>query len=184
MATKTKAATKKKPAKKVTKPVKRARLTTKVAAKKETPKPKAQQKDIAASYNRFKEFQGKQYTGMQIGRSHKWYYDKGEWKETKLTPDEWQIHYAVTKRRAGKAPEGSGVPVGTEYNWYILAHQNVRKLNANDYSTELKGIKYKLAHKRADKNTWSASDKAQRKRLIKLFQGMIHQLESELAEEA
>jgi hypothetical protein len=47
----------------------------------------------------------------------------------------WEISYAVTKRRAGKAPEGSGVPVGTEYNWYILAHQNVRKRNANDYTT-------------------------------------------------
>jgi len=27
----------------------------------------------------------------------------------RLTPDEWQINYAVKKRRAGKAPEGSGV---------------------------------------------------------------------------
>ena len=72
--------------------------------------------------------------------------------------------------------------MGTEYNWYILAHQNVRKLNANDYSTEMIGIKYKLAHKRAEKATWSASDKAQRRRLIKLFQRMIDQLEAELEE--
>jgi hypothetical protein len=164
-------------AKKETAAVKRARptLTKKTAAKKESPK-----KDIAASYNRFKEFEGKQYTGMKIGRSHKWYYDKGEWKEKKITPDQWQIEYAVTKRRAGRAPEGSGVPVGTEYNWYILAHQNVKKLNANDYSTSLMGVKYKLAHKRADKTTWSASDNAQRKRLIKLLQGMIDQLESQV----
>lgn len=55
----------------------------------------------------------------QIGRSHKWYYDRGEWKEKKITPDLWQIGYAVTKRRAGRAPEGSGVPVGTEYHWYF-----------------------------------------------------------------
>src|SRR5437870_1990303 len=73
------------------------------AKKKEAP-----QKDIAASYDQFKEFEGKRYTGMKIGRSHKWYYDKGEWKETKVTPDKWQFTYAVTKRRAGKAPEGSG----------------------------------------------------------------------------
>jgi hypothetical protein len=26
---------------------------------------------------------------------------------------------------------GSGAPIGTEYHWYILAHQNVRKLDAN-----------------------------------------------------
>jgi hypothetical protein len=61
--------------------------------------------DIAASYNSVKEYNGKQYTGMAIGRSHKWYYDKGEWKETKITPDLWEIFYAVTKRRAGHAPE-------------------------------------------------------------------------------
>ena len=29
------------------------------------------------------------------------------------------------------------MPVGTEYHWYILAHQNVEKLNANDYTTSL-----------------------------------------------
>jgi hypothetical protein len=136
-------------------------------------------KDIAKSYNARKEFQGQVYTGMKIGRSHKWYYDKGEWKEKKVTPDEWQFTYAVTKRRAGKAPEGSGVPVGTEYNWYILAHQNVRKMNANDYTTSMTGIKYKLAHKRFDKDKWSASDNAQRNRLIKLLRRMIAQLEQE-----
>src|SRR6266550_599346 len=80
--------------------------------------------DISASYNKFKKFEGKQYTGMKVGRSHKWYYDKGEWREKKITPDLWEISYSVTKRRAGKAPEGSGVPLGTEYHWYILAHQN------------------------------------------------------------
>jgi hypothetical protein len=134
-------------------------------------------KDLSKSYNQFKEYEGQQYTGMKIGRSHKWYYDKGEWKETKVTPDLWTISYGVTKRRAGKAPEGSGVPVGTEYHWYILAHQHVRKLNANDYTTALTGLKYKLAHKRAEKDKWNISDKAQRKRLIKLLKNMIDQLE-------
>jgi len=135
--------------------------------------------DLSKSYNGYKNFEGQQYTGMKVGRSHKWYYDKGEWKETKITPDLWEISYAVTKRRAGKAPEGSGVPVGTEYHWYILAHQNVRKLNANDYSTSLTGLKFKLAHKRADKDKWSTSGKTQKKRLIKLLQEFISQLEKE-----
>src|SRR5258708_23374012 len=121
-------------------------------AKRKAPGKKKDIKDVAAFYNQYKEFNGRQYTGMAIGRSHKWYYDKGEWRETKITPDLWEISYAVTKRRAGKAPEGSGVPVGTEYHWYILAHQNVRKLNANDYTTSMTGVKYKLAHRRADKD--------------------------------
>ena len=142
-------------------------------------KQKEAKKDIAATYNEFKDFEGQRYMGMKVGRSHKWHYDKGDWKETKITPDLWEISYAVTKRRAGHAPEGSGVPVGTEYHWYILAHQNVRKLNANDYSTSMTGLKYKLAHKRADKNKWSATAKTQRKRLIKLMQELIAQLEKD-----
>ena len=79
----------------------------------------------------------------------------------------------------GGAPEGSGVPVGTEYHWYILAHQNVKKLNADDYSTVLSGLKYKLVHKRAGKDKWSASAKAQRKHLRKFLQEFIAQLEKE-----
>jgi hypothetical protein len=149
-------------------------------------KPGKKQADgaIAATYNEFKEFEGKRYTGMKIGRSHKWYYDKGEWKEKKITPDQWEINYAVQKRRAGKAPEGSGVPVGTEYHWYILAHQNVTKLNANEYSTSLTGLKFKLAHKRADQDKWSASSRAQRKRLIKILQEMIDELEQQATADA
>jgi hypothetical protein len=110
------------------------------------------------TYNEWKEFEGERYTGMKIGSHHKWYYDQGIWKERKMTPDEWTFDFAVKKRRAGKAPKGSGVPVGTEYHWYILAHQNVRKLNANIYSTALSGIKFKVAHKRSSKGKWSVSD--------------------------
>ena len=136
-------------------------------------------KDISKSYNQFKEFEGKKYTGMKVGRTHKWYYDKGEWKEKKLTPDKWQFSYNVTKRRAGNAPEGSGVPVGTEYHWYILANQNVKKLDANNYTTSMIGLKYKLAHKRAERKNWSSSDKAQRKRLIEILQGLIEDVNME-----
>jgi hypothetical protein len=89
----------------------------------------------------------------------------------------------VKKRRAGKAPEGSGVPVGTEYHWYILAHQSVTKLNANDYSTSMTGDKFKLAHKRADTGKWSASPRAQRKHLIKILNDMIRELEKPQSEE-
>jgi hypothetical protein len=137
-------------------------------------------KDISKSYNQFKEFEGKKYTGMKVGRTHKWYYDKGEWKEKKLTPDKWQFSYNVTKRRAGNAPEGSGVPLGTEYHWYILANQNVKKLDANNYTTSMIGLKYKLAHKRAERKNWSSSDKAQRKRLIEILQGLIEDVKMEM----
>lgn len=77
----------------------------------------------------------------------------------------------------GKAPEGSGVPVGTEHHWYILSHQNVKKINANDYTTVMSGLKYKLAHKGAGKDKWIATAKAQRKHLITFLQEFIAQLE-------
>ena len=138
------------------------------------------EQDAAKTYNQFKFFEGKKYTGMRVGGRHKWYYEKGEWKETKVAPDRWEFSYAVPKRRAGHAPAGSGVPVGTEYHWYILAHQNVRKLDANTYTTALTGLKYKLAHKRAGKDTWSASDQAQRRHLIKILQEMIDDLTADM----
>jgi hypothetical protein len=133
----------------------------------------------ASVYDKLKEFKGKQYSGMQVGRSHHWHYDTGDWKETKITPDLWEVSYAVTKRRAGKAPENSGVPVGTAYQWYILAHQKVVKLNANDYSTELTGLKFKLAHKRAAKGKWNIKAATQRKHLVTFLKGIIEQLEHE-----
>jgi hypothetical protein len=139
-----------------------------VIARKTRTQPK---KDLSAPikrnepYNRYKFYQGKQYTGMKVGGSHKWYYDQGVWRDKKVTPEQWEISYNVTKRRAGHAPEGSGAAVGTEYHWYIMAHQLVKKLNANDYSTEMTGFKYKLAHKRAAAGKWSVSEKGQRKKL-------------------
>jgi hypothetical protein len=139
-------------------------------------------KDISKTYEEYKKFEGRRYTGMKVGRSHKWYYDKGEWKEKKVTPDKWEFTYAVNKKRAGQAPEGSGVPVGTEYHWYILAHQNVRKLDANNYTTSMTGLKYKLAHKRAEKEKWNASDNAQRKRLIQILEELTGQLKREVVE--
>ena len=41
------------------------------------------------------------------------------------------------------------------------------------------GLKHKLAHKRADRESWSDSDRAQRRRLIRFLREMLLQLESE-----
>jgi hypothetical protein len=138
--------------------------------------------NVAASYNAIKEFEGRKYTGMRVGGSHSWYYRQGEWKETKVAPDKWQFTYAVNKRRQWNAPEGSGVPVGTEYHWYILAHQNARKLDANEYTTSMMGVKYKLAHRRAAGGEWSVSERAQLRRLIAILEENIVQLRYQLGE--
>src|SRR5688500_12855862 len=138
---------------------------------------KPSKSDPSVSYVQCKEDERPRYTGMKICRSHTWYYAQGEWKEKKVKSNLWPISYAVTKRRAGRAHEGSGVPVGTEYHWYILAHQNVTKLNANDYTTSMTGLKFKSAHKRADSGKWSATEKPQRKRMIKFLREVIADLE-------
>ncbi|HEX6983069.1 MAG TPA: Rho termination factor N-terminal domain-containing protein [Balneolaceae bacterium] len=124
-------------------------------------------------YNKLKEHKGKRYSGMKVGGRHKWYYDKGEWKERKITPEEWEIFYQTKKRRAGKAPKGSGAPVGTGYNWLIVAHQRVDKLDANSYMTRLEGEKFKVAHLRAKKGKWNVSEKKQREKVIEFLEKVI-----------
>jgi hypothetical protein len=44
------------------------------------------------------------------------------------------------------------------------------------------GLKYKLAHKPAEKEKWNASDNAQRKRLIQILEELIGQLKREMVE--
>jgi len=137
---------------------------------------------VAASYNAVKEFDGRKYTGMRVGGSHSWYYRQGEWEEVKVAPDKWQFTYAVNKRRKWDAPEGSGAPVGTEYHWYILAHQKVRKLDANEYTTSMTGTKYKLAHRRVARGEWSASGRDQLRRLVTILEENVTELRRELGE--
>ncbi|MEX2346671.1 MAG: Rho termination factor N-terminal domain-containing protein [Balneolaceae bacterium] len=129
-------------------------------------------------YNKYKEYKGKRYSGMKVGGTHKWYYDKGEWKERKKTPEEWDVFYKTTKRRAGKAPEKSGAPVGTAYNWLIVAHQRVDKLDANSYMTYLDGKKFKVSHLRASKGKWNVKEKTQRKKVIEFLEQVIEDIKS------
>lgn len=138
----------------------------------------SKKKPDSSQYDKLKEFRGKKYSGVKVGRGHKWQYEAGEWKEKKVTPSKWQFTYKVGKKRAGKAPEGSGAKVGTQYHWYIIADQIVKKLDANNYSTEMTGNKYKIAHKRADKDQWSANDPKQRKEMIKILKELIAELET------
>jgi hypothetical protein len=139
---------------------------------------------MATTYDQIKEFKGRRYTGMQVGRRHKWRYDAGEWSERKVTPDRWEFTYNVVKRRAGRAPEGSGAPVGTAYHWFIVADQVVTKLDANSYMTEMVGHKLKVAHRRAGKESWNASERAKRKTLVKLLRELADDLEKRPIEEA
>lgn len=107
------------------------------------------------AYDDVKEFRGRAYTGMAVGGEHAWIYPDGLWRETKVEPEKWTFTFESIKRRERSAPVGSGVPVGTQYHWYVLAHQRVRKLDADTYATFMEGVKHKVAHRRPNWRRWS-----------------------------
>lgn len=53
-------------------------------------------------------------------------------REKKIIPDLWEISCSGTRRRAGKAPNGAGVPVGRSINGISFAPER-KKLNVDDY---------------------------------------------------
>ncbi len=106
-------------------------------------------------YDDLKEFEGEAYSGMAVGGRHTWNYTDAVWREQKVAPDCWDFTLTSVKRRAVSAPPGSGAPPLTEYHWYLLAHQWVRKIDADSYRTFMSGAKYKLAHKRPHWRQWS-----------------------------
>jgi hypothetical protein len=106
-------------------------------------------------YNTIKEHNGQKYTGMKKGGKHSWNYKDGDWNETKIAPEKWKFEFMCNKYRIHQAPVGTGALDNTKYHWYIIADQKVNKLDANTYSTEMTGVKYKVAHKRPHWNHWS-----------------------------
>ncbi len=107
------------------------------------------------AYDDVKEFDGDVYTGMAVGGRHLWHYTDAVWREEKVAPDRWDFTLTSVKRRHEPAPPGSGALPLTEYHWYLLAHQWVRKIDADSYRTFMSGVKYKVAHKRPHWRQWS-----------------------------
>lgn len=139
------------------------------------------------TYDDLKAHNGRAYTGMRVGRSHTWNYPNGRWHETKTAPDEWNFEYQAQKQRSPPAPAGSGAPPGTGYHWLILAHQWVRKVDADAYDTLMQGIKFKVAHKRPHWRHWSCEypDQAsERQRVIEHLEQVLERLRAQESNEA
>jgi hypothetical protein len=131
------------------------------------------------AYDDLKEFEGQRYTGMSIGGEHAWIYANGMWRERKVAPDRWEFTFSSLKEREGSAPEGSGVPEGTQFHWYLLAHQRVRKVDKDSYTTFMEGVKYKIAHKRPHWRKWSdeyPDQPSERDRLLGILEGTLEGL--------
>lgn len=97
-------------------------------------------------FDTLKTYNGKVYKGMKVGGNHEWNYLNTEWEETKTEPDRWNIRMTSIKHRKTSAPEGSGAPIGTIYDWFIIGRQVVKKINKDEYQTILEGHKYKIGY--------------------------------------
>jgi hypothetical protein len=132
-------------------------------------------------YNTFKTYKNRIYTGMKIGSSHHWNYNNGKWYETKESPDKWSFQFNSLKTRVKSAPTNTGANINTKYHWYIIADQIATKIDANSYSTSMKGIKFKVGHKRPYWKNFSYNYPEQipyKERIIEILEDTIRRLKS------
>ncbi len=133
-------------------------------------------------FNILKKFEDQIYTGMKIGGSHNWLYNNGKWIETKKAPDRWTINFDCVKTRTHSAPINSGANVGTKYHWYIIADQIATKIDSNSYMTSMKGVKFKIGHKRPNWKTFSYNYPEQasyKERVIEILEHILKKLKEE-----
>lgn len=138
-------------------------------------------------YDDLKEHGGRTYTGMAVGGEHAWVYPHGLWRERKVAPDRWEFTFSSLKERERSAPVGSGAPPGTQYHWYLLAHQRVRKVDQDAYSTFMEGVKHKVAHKRPHWHRWSSEYRDQpsaRERVVAILEATLARLRAGASQEA
>ena len=132
-----------------------------------------------SDYNSLKTHDNKIYTGMLIGGTHQWNYTDGKWNEVKKTPDRWAFSFNSIKTRLHSAPSNTGANVGTKYHWYIMADQIATKLDTNSYMTQMKGVKFKIGHKRPHWKTFSYNypeQQSYKERLISTLEYILEQL--------
>jgi hypothetical protein len=119
---------------------------------------------------------------MRVGGTHHWYYERrmegGKWHLINGNLLMLQIREELGMPQKAQALLLEQNIIG------IFAHQNVRKLDANTYTTSMDGLNYKLAHKRVGIKRWSLTQNAQRDLLIKILEEYVAQLKREMVEEA
>ncbi len=135
-------------------------------------------------YNQLKDYNGQKYSGMSVGGKHSWIYTDGIWNEIKISPEIWKFEFISLKNRRHQAPPGTGALNRTEYHWYILADQKVVKLDENKYNTKMKGLKFKIGHKRPNWRMWSYNYKHEsyEDKIIQILENVIEQLKTKKKE--
>jgi len=133
-------------------------------------------------YDSLKKFNDHVYSGMRIGGSHKWDYNNAKWFETKIAPDVWQFSFHSVKTRIHNAPINTGAKVQTKYHWYIIGDQIASKLDNNSYKTDMKGLKYKIGHKRPNWRSFSyeyPEQESYKERVIKILEETLNKLKND-----
>jgi len=133
-------------------------------------------------YNSLKVHNKKLYTGMKVGSSHYWNYNNGKWYETKEAPDKWSFQFNSLKTRVNPAPNNTGASVNTKYHWYIIADQIAIKRDNDSYITSMKGVKFKIGHKRPYWKTFSYNYPEQisyKERIIRILEDILKNLRAE-----
>ncbi len=133
-------------------------------------------------YNSLKVHNKKLYTGMRVGSSHYWNYNNGKWYETKEAPDKWSFQFNSLKTRVNPAPNNTGASLNTKYHWYIIADQIATKRDNDSYMTSMKGVKFKIGHKRPYWKTFSYNYPEQisyKERVITILEEIITKLKAE-----
>jgi hypothetical protein len=139
-------------------------------------------KESVKKYDELKKYENQVYSGMKVGGEHYWNYNDGKWYEIKNSPDKWKFTFNCIKNRAYDAPPNSGAQVGTKYHWFIIADQIAEKLNANSYMTTMKGVKYKIGHKREYWKKFSyeySEQKRYKEQVIQVLEETLAQLKKE-----
>jgi len=132
-------------------------------------------------YNTFKTHDNKIYTGMRVGGSHQWNYNEGKWFETKVAPDKWKFTFDSLKARINSAPKNTGANIQTKFHWYIIADQIATKIDENSYITSMKGVKFKLGHKRPYWRTFSynyPNQTSYKQRIIHILENILKELKT------
>lgn len=118
---------------------------------------------------------------MRIGSSHYWNYNNGKWYEIKKAPDKWSFQFNSLKTRVNPAPNNTGASLNTKYHWYIIADQIATKKDNNSYLTSMKGVKFKIGHKRPYWKTFSYNYPEQisyKERVITILEDIITKLKA------
>ena len=154
-------------------------LINKLYSPKQLHQIKAKKASSKSQYNTLKSYNNQVYTGMAIGDSHHWNYNDGKWFETKTAPDRWTFSFNSIKTRAHAAPLNSGANIQTKYHWYVMADQIATKLDCNSYMTQMKGVKFKIGHKRPHWKTFSYNypeQQSYKERLINMLEYILKKL--------